>query len=325
MTGSAVHARPLTFAVLGAFALAGGLWRQRAHHERAGKVGGAIAGAGATFPQPVYRRVGASRFKARDGHDGRIPTDRLRRRDRAVRGGTVDFGASDVPMTGAEIRAAGKKGTPVHVPTVFGAVTVSYNVAGRRRPRCTSTARPSPTSSAAGSGAGTIDRIAGAQSAAAGSRARRDHRRPPFRRVGHDQRCSRRSCRGRARGGASSVGSDKSVGWPVGVGARRRTPAWPRRCKATNGGGGVRRAGLRAANDLTTAAVRNRAGRYRGADARSDDRGRPGPARFRPTCASAIARSADPGAYPIATATFLLVYRDMCKARDRAGTGRSAS
>src|SRR6185503_15208172 len=39
-------------------------------------------------------------------------------------------GATDSAMKDEEVKAAEKKGTPVHVPTVFGAITVSYNVSG---------------------------------------------------------------------------------------------------------------------------------------------------------------------------------------------------
>ena len=43
---------------------------------------------------------------------------------------TVDFGATDPPLKPDEDAAAKTEGDPVHVPTVLGAVTVSYNVAG---------------------------------------------------------------------------------------------------------------------------------------------------------------------------------------------------
>src|SRR4029077_16546733 len=46
---------------------------------------------------------------------------------------TVDFGASDGPMSDAELAAA--KGGPVlHFPTVMGAVVITYNVPGVVRP-----------------------------------------------------------------------------------------------------------------------------------------------------------------------------------------------
>jgi phosphate transport system substrate-binding protein len=42
--------------------------------------------------------------------------------------GTVDFGASDSPMSDAEIAKA--KGPVLHIPTVLGAVAITYNVPG---------------------------------------------------------------------------------------------------------------------------------------------------------------------------------------------------
>src|SRR5659263_374816 len=43
--------------------------------------------------------------------------------------GTVDFGASDAPMKDEEIATAEQQGGAkvLHIPTVFGAVTLAYN------------------------------------------------------------------------------------------------------------------------------------------------------------------------------------------------------
>src|SRR6478609_2011238 len=82
------------------------------------KDGGAISGAGATFPQPVYDEW-AKRFKEETGTS--VTYDAI-----GSGGGIAQFTAKTV----GEVRAAEKKGTPVHVPTVWGAVTVSYNVSG---------------------------------------------------------------------------------------------------------------------------------------------------------------------------------------------------
>lgn len=86
----------------------------------------AINGAGATFPEPVYSKW-FSEFQKIDssvninyqgiGSGGGI---------RQLTAGTVDFGASDAPMNADELKAASK---PVlHIPTVLGAVVVSYNL-----------------------------------------------------------------------------------------------------------------------------------------------------------------------------------------------------
>ena len=46
--------------------------------------------------------------------------------------GTVDFGASDAPMSDAELAQA--KGPVLHFPTVIGAVVITYNLPGITQP-----------------------------------------------------------------------------------------------------------------------------------------------------------------------------------------------
>src|SRR5438093_2498715 len=91
--------------------------------------GGTINGAGATFPQPVYDEW-ASRFKDKTGTTVNYQGIGSGGGIAQFTAGTVDFGASDAAMKPEEVKAAKKKGDPVHVPTVFGAVTVAYNVPG---------------------------------------------------------------------------------------------------------------------------------------------------------------------------------------------------
>src|SRR3954447_17774703 len=91
--------------------------------------GGSINGAGATFPAPVYQEWGA-RLKDSDGITVNYQPIGSGGGIAQFTSGTVDFGATDSAMKDEEVTAAEKKGTPVHVPTVFGAVTASYNVQG---------------------------------------------------------------------------------------------------------------------------------------------------------------------------------------------------
>jgi phosphate transport system substrate-binding protein len=87
-----------------------------------------INGAGATFPYPIYSKwFDEYRKKNTDvqinyqsiGSGGGI---------RQVLEGTVDFGASDGPMTDEQL---GQAKTPIlHFPTVLGAVVATFNVAG---------------------------------------------------------------------------------------------------------------------------------------------------------------------------------------------------
>jgi phosphate transport system substrate-binding protein len=87
--------------------------------------GADLTGAGATFPNPIYTKWFDSYAKATwvrinyqsIGSGGGI---------RQFTEGTVDFGATDGPMNDEQIAAV--KGNVVHVPTVLGAVVVTYNL-----------------------------------------------------------------------------------------------------------------------------------------------------------------------------------------------------
>jgi phosphate transport system substrate-binding protein len=88
-----------------------------------------INGAGATFPAPIYQKWFQDYKKAHPdvqinyqpiGSGGGI---------RQLTEGTVDFGASDMPMTDEQISAI-KKYKPLHFPTVLGGVVPIYNIMG---------------------------------------------------------------------------------------------------------------------------------------------------------------------------------------------------
>ena len=93
--------------------------------DRGSPGGGTITGAGATFPNPIYakwfdtyaRQTGIRINYQPIGSGGGI---------RQFTEGTVDFGATDGPMTDGQIAAV--KGNVMHVPTVLGAVVVTYNL-----------------------------------------------------------------------------------------------------------------------------------------------------------------------------------------------------
>src|SRR5919199_4513541 len=96
---------------------------------QAAQLSGSLNGAGATFPQPVYQEWAAN-FKDKFGTAVNYQGIGSGGGVAQFTAGTVDFGATDSAMTDAEQSAADKKGRPVHIPTVLGAVTVSYNVQG---------------------------------------------------------------------------------------------------------------------------------------------------------------------------------------------------
>ncbi len=87
-----------------------------------------LNGAGATFPYPLYSKWMAEYNKLHPevrinyqsiGSGGGI---------RQITAGTVDFGATDAPMSEADEKKA--SGKLLHVPTTIGAVVVAYNVPG---------------------------------------------------------------------------------------------------------------------------------------------------------------------------------------------------
>jgi phosphate transport system substrate-binding protein len=91
-----------------------------------------LTGAGATFPYPVYSRW-ISDYLAATGVRINYQSIGSGGGIQQLAAGTVDFGATDVPMSPRELSSAGS-GRILHVPTVLGSVAVTYNVPGVSRP-----------------------------------------------------------------------------------------------------------------------------------------------------------------------------------------------
>src|SRR5215216_7131502 len=95
-----------------------------------GGPGGTVSlqGAGATFPNPLYQKWLSEYGKLHSniridyqsiGSGGGI---------KQLKEQTVDFGASDSPMKDEDLKAA--PGEVLHIPTVLGAVVITYNLQG---------------------------------------------------------------------------------------------------------------------------------------------------------------------------------------------------
>ena len=98
----------------------------------AGRGGTDLTGAGASFPYPLYSKW-TSAYLASTGQRINYQPSGSGAGIKQLSEGTVDFGASDGPMTDAEMAAA-KHGPVLHVPTTIGAVVVIYNVPGVTQP-----------------------------------------------------------------------------------------------------------------------------------------------------------------------------------------------
>ncbi|MDB4911071.1 MAG: phosphate transporter substrate-binding protein [Gemmatimonadetes bacterium] len=86
-----------------------------------------LNGAGATFPYPIYSKWFAD-YATSSGVKINYQSIGSGGGIRQLTEGTVDFGASDAPMSDAEM--AKLKSPVLHFPTVLGAVVITYNIPG---------------------------------------------------------------------------------------------------------------------------------------------------------------------------------------------------
>jgi phosphate transport system substrate-binding protein len=273
-----------------------------------GQMGGTLNGAGATFPLPVYQEWAAN-FK--DAHGTAVNYQGVGSGEGIAQftAGTVDFGATDAAMKDEEITAAQKKGDPVHIPTVLGAVTISYNVKGVDK------GLKLDGATAADVFLGKVKTWNDPAIAKLNSGASLPS--------GAITVCHRSDESGTtknftaflaaySKAWESGPGVDKSVKWPTGTGAKGNDGVAA--CiKQNDGAIGYVEQAYALANDFTYASVKNKAGQFieptlDATAAAAEGVSVPADLRF------STIDSPGATAYPIAAVTFLLVYQDMCKA-----------
>jgi len=89
---------------------------------------GSLNAAGATFPAPIYQKWFSEYSKLKPGTQINYQSIGSGAGIGQLTAGTVDFGASDVPMTDAQLGKVKVK--VLHFPTVLGGVVPTYNVEG---------------------------------------------------------------------------------------------------------------------------------------------------------------------------------------------------
>jgi phosphate transport system substrate-binding protein len=274
----------------------------------AAKQGGSINGAGATFPQPVYNEW-AARFKQQSGTTVNYQGIGSGGGVAQFTAGTVDFGATDSALKDEELAAASKKSTPLDIPTVFGAVTASYNVQGVDK------GLKLDGATLADIFLGKVKKWNDAAIAGQNSGVNLPSTDITI--------CHRSDESGTtklfttflaaySKAWESGPGVDKTVKWPTGTGAKGNDGVAA--CVKQNDGSiGYVEEAYALQNNFTYANLKNKAGNYveptlASTSAAGDGLKVPADLRF-----SAIDA---PGAqaYPVASATFLLVYEDMCAA-----------
>ncbi len=272
---------------------------------------GTISGAGSTFAAPVYEQWGSS-----------IPSPKVNYQAvgsgaglTAIESKVVDFAGSDPPLKAEESEAIAKNGSPaVQIPMFLGAITVSYNLPGVKsglkldgktladiflgtiktwndpaikslNPGLTLPSTPI-----------TIVHRSDSSGTTAGFTGFLSDVSPEFK---------------------SKVGEGKEVPWPTGTGGKGNAGV-AGAVKQTVGAVGYVEQAYALQNGFTYASVQNKAGKY-----------------IEPTLASTSAagigvkipadlglkviNSPNPTAYPIASQTFIVVNKDLCKAGSPGG------
>lgn len=262
-----------------------------------------LSGAGATFPFPLYSKWMSEYNKIHPnirinyqsiGSGGGI---------RQITSGTVDFGATDTPMTESDESKAPRK--LHHIPTTIGAVVVAYNI-------------PGVTAALRLDGALLADIFLGKVT-------KWNDARITSLNEGVALPDLNISVVNRSDGSGTTavftdylaqvstewkerVGAGKAVKWPSGLGAKGNEGVTGQ-VKTTPGAVGYIEAAYASQNQMTTAALKNRAGEFVVAtpeSATAAAKGREMP----DTLHVSLADAEGEGVYPIASYTYLLVYQD---------------
>ncbi len=263
-----------------------------------------INGAGATFPYPIYS-------KWFDEYTQVAPTVRFNYQSIGSGGGirqitvrTVDFGASDGPMTDEQLRQAPAE--LLHIPTVLGAVVATYNLPGNLKLRFTPDVL-------ADIFLGTITKWNDARITAVNPGVtlpnqpiivihRSDGSGTTYIWTDYLSKVSEEW--------QQKVGHGTSVNWPVGLGSKGNEGV-AGQIKNTPGTLGYVELAYAMKNHLPVAALRNRAAKFVEPTIESTTAAAAGAAKSMPSDFRVSLTNAPGGdAYPIASFTWLLVYTD---------------
>jgi phosphate transport system substrate-binding protein len=264
-----------------------------------------ISGAGSTFAAPVYQQWGSGisgltvNYQAVGSGAGIT----------ALEAKTVDFGASDPPLKPADVTTFEKVGPVQQIPMFLGAITVSYNLPGVQSGlkldgttianiflgkvktwNDTAIKALNPGVSLPSTPITVIHRSdsSGTTAGFTGFLAAVD---PEWK---------------------SKAGEGKTVPWPTGTGAKGNAGV-AGSVQQTTGAVGYVEQSYALQHKFTYASVKNKAGKYVEPTLASTSAAAEGvevPANL----GIKIKNPASPAAYPITSQTFMVVYKDMCKA-----------
>jgi phosphate transport system substrate-binding protein len=267
--------------------------------------GGSVNGAGSTFAAPIYQQWGNA-LKDQGTTVNYQPVG-SGAGIAQLAAGTADFGASDPALT-PEDRKTFKKGEVVQIPMAFGAITVAYNLHGVEKGLKLD--------------GGTISDIFLGKVKKWNDPAIAKLN-PGVKLPGDSITVVHRSDEsGTTKGftgflGAyskeweSKVGSDKTVKWPTGTGAKGNDGV-AAAVKQQSGAVGYVEEAYALQNNFTTAAVKNKAGKFVEPTLPTTTAAGQG-VKVPKDLGISIIDSPSPSSYPISSQTFVVVYKDLCK------------
>lgn len=259
-----------------------------------------LTGAGATFPAPLYQQWGSEyekKFGVRINYQSIGSGGGVQQ----ITARTVDFGASDAPLKEDELAKA--PGAILHIPTVFGAVVVTYNLG---EPKSALKLTPEDV---AGIFLGKIKKWSD-PALAQNNRALPDT----------DIQVVHRSDGSGTTNiftnylsfvsdeWKSKVGSGKEVAWPVGLGGKGNEGVTAL-VKQTPGAIGYVELAYAKQNSMPVASIKNRSGKFIAPNLQSVTAAA-GSAQVPDDLRFSIVDAPGADAYPISGATWLLVYKD---------------
>ena len=264
-----------------------------------------ISGAGSTFAAPVYQQWGSGISGLTVNYNPVGSGAGIT----ALEGKTVDFGASDPPLKPADFETLEKVGPVQQIPMFLGAITVSYNLPGVQsglkldgetiaeiflgKIKTWNDAKIKALNPGVSlpSTAITVIHRSDSSGTTAGFTGFLTAVSPEWK---------------------SKVGEGKDVQWPTGTGAKGNAGVAGAVQQTTGAVGYVEQA-YALQHKFTTAAVKNKSGKYVEPTLESTSAAAEGvevPANL----GIKIKNPSSPAAYPITSQTFVVVYKDMCKA-----------
>lgn len=268
-----------------------------------------ITGAGSTFAAPLYGQLG-SEYKSKTNTTINYQAVGSGAGIAQFIANTVNYGATDVALKDSEIAQAKSNGTPLNIPVAFGAVTVAYNIPGVEA----GLKLDGPTIANIYLGSITNWNNPAISSLNPGVELPDLQIAPVYRSDGSGTTALFTQLLAElSPEWAKRIGTDKSVKWPKGTGSKGNDGV-AATTSQTKGSIGYVELAYALQNKFTTAAVKDKAGQYVTPTLESTSKAGdnlpnlPDDLRF-----SAI-NSPTPEAYPIASATFIVVYQDICKA-----------